>query len=221
LQKWYNLHLRLPASAPGSADDSTKTTNLILYHLISLNAHTSFPALERLARRAPATLATANPYWDLSLQHQKCIHDSSSALFHSGQILRLLSPSLPTDYRPPWAPLAVYRAALVLWVDVLAKSDPSFPQQTAEGAIVVINESAPEDAALMDWLWKGEGIPVIRGKDGAVTRLEAPETVLGVCIGFVGGAEKGREGTGGRLADGIARKLKMLRGNWHGAGGLA
>lgn len=220
LQKWYNLHLSLPLSVSGSADDSAKTTNLILYHLICLNAHTSFPSLERLAHRSPATLATTNPYWDLSLQHQKCIFDSRSALFHAGQILRLVTLSNSPDSWPPWASLAVYRASLVLWFDVLAMSDPSFPRPTAEGPIVVINESTADDAALMGWLWKGGMVPVLRSRDGSMCRLQAPEVVLEACIGFVGGVDDGGNGTGERLADRIVSKLRMLQGNWHGARGL-
>ncbi|KFY13633.1 hypothetical protein V492_03134 [Pseudogymnoascus sp. VKM F-4246] len=220
LQKWYKLHLSLPPSVFGSADDSTKATNLILYHLISLNAYTSFPLLERLARRAPATLAAANPYWDLSLQHKKCIFDSSSALFHAGQILRLVTLSDSRDHRLPWAPLAVYRASLVVWFDVLAMSDPNFPPPTAQGPIVVINESVADDAALMGWLCKGVGVPVLRGRDGSMCRLQAPEVVLEACIGFVGGMDEGQNGTGEGLADGIVRKLRMLQGNWHNTGGL-
>lgn len=220
LQKWHKLHLSLPPSVSGSADDSAKATNLILYHLISLNAHTSFPSLERLARRAPATLATANPYWDLSLQHKKCIFDSNSALFHAGQILRLVTHSDSRDRRLPWAALAVYRASLVLWFDVLAMSDPNFPPPMAQGPIVVINESVADDAALMGWLWKGVGVPVLRGRNGRMCRLQAPEVVLEVCIGFVGGVDERGNGTGGRLADGIVRKLRMLKGNWHSTGGL-
>ncbi|KFZ12479.1 hypothetical protein V501_04217 [Pseudogymnoascus sp. VKM F-4519 (FW-2642)] len=220
LQKWYNLHLSLPPSVSGSAHDSTKTTNLILYHLISLNAHTSFTSLERLARRAPATLATANPHWDLSLQHKKCIFDSFSALFHAGQILRLVTLFDSLDRTPPWASLAVYRASLILWFDVLATSDPSFQLRTAEGPIVVINESMADDAALMCWLLKREGLPVLRGRDGSMCKLQNPEVVLETCIRFVGGMDEGGNQRGGRLADGIVRKLRTLKGNWHGAGGL-
>lgn len=218
LQKWYNLHHSIPPAV--FASDSARTTNLILYHLISLNAHTSFPSLERLARHVPATLATATLYWDLSLQHHKCIFDSNSAIFHAGQILRLVSLCPSPDCRPPWASLAVYRAGLVLWFDVLAKSDPSFPQQMAWGPTVVINESTPDDTVLMDWLWKGGSVPVLRDRDGRVCRLQSPDVVLEACIGFVGGVDEGGNGTGGRLADGIARKLRMLKGNWHGSRGL-
>ncbi|KFX92688.1 hypothetical protein V490_05239 [Pseudogymnoascus sp. VKM F-3557] len=220
LQKWYNLHLSLPPSVSGSADDSAKTTNLILYHLISLNAHTSFPSLEQLARRAPATLATANLHWNLSLQHKKCIFDSVSALFHAGQILHLVTLFDSPDRTPPWASLAVYRASLVIWFDVLAMSDPSFQLPTADGPIVVINERMVDDAALMRWLRKIEGLPVLRRQDGSMCKLQDPEVVLEACIGLVGGMDEGGNRRGGMLADGIKRKLQTLKGNWHSAGGL-
>lgn len=245
LQKWYTIHAALPQSASGSVDELSKMTNLVLYHLISLNVHTSFPALEHLARRAPATIATPSPYWDLSLQHKKCIHDSSSALFHCGQILRLLStlaPSVssPTPYdsfsamgappqpnrRPPWAPVAVYRATLVLWADILSKSDPSFPQSATSGPLVLINDLASDDSSLMAWLWAGEGTPAVRGRDGQTVALSKPEEVLEACIGLVGGGraadacDSSIGSSGSRLADGVVRKLRALKGNWHGPGGL-
>lgn len=243
LQKWYTIHSTLPVFAPDSIEELSKTTNLVLYHLISLNAHTSFPAVEHLARRAPTTIATPNPYWDLSLQHKKCIHDSSSALFHCGQILRLLSSLAPSpnatpsdsssvmdsppqsDRRPAWAPVAVYRATLVLWADVLSNSDPSFPQSPSSGPLVLINDLPSDDTSLMAWLWAGEGIPAVRGRDGQATALIKPEEVLEACIGLVGGetgseSEHGEGSVGSRLADGIVRKLKALKANWHGPGGL-
>ena len=76
----------------------------------------------------------------------------------------------------------------------------------------------------MAWLWKGEGLPVLCGRGGGVTALVRAEEVLEACIGFVGGAEagngKGNGIGGGRLADGVVRKLRALKGNWHGPGGL-
>lgn len=101
----------------------------------------------------------------------------------------------------------------MLWVDVLAKSDPSFPQHAAGGKEVAINTCLPEDQKLMAWLWNGEGMPILKGENAVVTRLENPSEVLLHCIGLVSAGD----GTGGRLSDGIVRKLKMLHDNWHGA----
>lgn len=235
LQRWHTLHSSLPSSAPNSVDELCKTINLVIYHLICLNVHTSFPALEALARRAPATLAAPNPYWEISLQHKKCIEDSPSALFHCGQIIRLLSslnsmPSDPSngplaqpDRRPPWSAIAIYRATLVLWIDVLAKSDPAFPQSTQSGSVVTLNELLPDDQRLQAWLYNGEGAPMLMGRDGRAIALTKATEVLDLCIDFVdpgvSGGENG-EGSGKRLAGGIVRKLKVLRENWHGVGGL-
>ena len=85
---------------------------------------------------------------------------------------------------------------------------------------MVINESMADDAALMGWLWKGGMVPVLRGRDGSMCKLQAPEVVLEACIGLVSGIDDGGNGSGGRLADGIVSKLRMLQGNWHGARGL-
>ena len=45
LQKWYELSMALQKSNPGC---HTTRCNLVLYHLISLNAVTNFPEIERL-----------------------------------------------------------------------------------------------------------------------------------------------------------------------------
>lgn len=99
-------------------------------------------------------------------------------------------------------------------------SDPSFQLPTADGPIVVINERMADDAALMRWLRKIEGLPVLRRRDGSMCKLQDPEVVLEACIGLVGGMDEGGNRRGGKLADGIMRKLQTLKGNWHGAKGL-
>jgi hypothetical protein len=207
LQKWYNLNLPHVQAKPNCL---ITRTNLILYHLISLNAVTSFPEIERLARKERFD----GSYWELSLRHKKCIYHSSEAVFHAGQVQRLIS-SLPVKAKPAWTPVALYRASLILWVDVLAKSDPNFPPQTASGPAVAINEAEPEAREVVSWLWGGEGVPVLKGRDGAVVKLRVPAEVLRFCAGLV------REGPQGRLTDGILRKMRALMERWHGVGGIS
>lgn len=134
LQKWYELALAHHKASPGCA---VTRCNIVLYHLISLNAVTSFPEVERLARRegfesgggvgggggggrpGPTT------YWELGLRHKRCIYQREEAVFHCGQVLRLLR-STPADRLPPWWGAAVYRATLILWTDAVGRLDPSF-----------------------------------------------------------------------------------------------
>ena len=124
------------------------------------------------------------------------------------------------DRRPAWAPVAVYRATLVIWADVLSKSDPSFPQSATNGPLVLINDLPSDDTSLMAWLWTGEGTPAIMGRDGRTTPLVKPEEILETCTELVSGGDGDKTPSGSRLADGVVRKLKSLKTNWHGPGGL-
>lgn len=142
LGKWFEL-----ASAQHEADPACAVTqcNLILYHLISVNAVTSFLEVERLARmegfegsgggRAPT-------YWELGLRHKRCIHQRERAIFHCGQALRLLR-ALPTDRQPSWWGAAVYRVTMVLWTDGLARLDPQFKTPAASSSSTKSPEITP------------------------------------------------------------------------------
>lgn len=121
LKEWYEL-----AAARHRADPNCAVTqcNLVLYHLISLNAVTSFPEVERLARKEGFD-PIGPTHLELSLRHQRCIHQREVAIFHCGQALRLLR-ALPADRQPSWWGAAVYRVTMVLWTDGLSRLDPSF-----------------------------------------------------------------------------------------------
>lgn len=202
LQKWYDLCKSMP-------DCIVTRTNLVLYHLICLNAISSFPEIERLARKEKYD----GSYWELSLRHKKCIHQVNEANFHAGQILGI-AKTIPQQGRPQWLPVAIYRATMILWVNCLATRDPNFPQEPASGQTVAIDNSTPEDSALICWLWSGEGVPVLTRSDGLFTKVELPSDVLQHCISMLG------DDISGRLTDGIRRKLQTLHGNWHGTEGI-
>ena len=127
LQKWYELSMSLYKTNPGCA---MTRCNLVLYHLISLNAVTNFLEIERLARRE----GFDGSYWELSLRHKRCIYNREEAVFHCGQVMRLLRSMAP-DRRPCWWSAAIYRATLILWVDSVARLDPNFQksQQSSAG----------------------------------------------------------------------------------------
>jgi hypothetical protein len=121
LQKWYELSMSLYKADPNCP---ITRSNLVLYHLISLNAVTNFPEIERLARRE----GFDGSYWELSLRHKRCVYNREEAVFHCGQVMRLLRSMAP-DRRPSWWPAAIYRATLILWTDSIARLDPNFQKQ--------------------------------------------------------------------------------------------
>ncbi|RYP17373.1 hypothetical protein DL765_004573 [Monosporascus sp. GIB2] len=198
LQKWYQLSIACPSC-------DVNTTNLVLYHLISLNAVTNFPEIERLARRE----GFDGSHWELSLRHKRCIHNREESVFHCGQVFRLLR-SMPSDRRPSWWSAALYRATLILFTDSISRRDPTFQKPENTGNPVAVDQLMPEDPVLMAYTWKSEGFPVLKRSDGSATvSLEAPGELLGYAIKTL------EEGVSLRLVDGIKRKLTALGSNWN------
>ncbi|KAI1805183.1 hypothetical protein F4811DRAFT_236598 [Daldinia bambusicola] len=209
LQKWYELTILYYKAHPTCA---TSKTNLVLYHLISLNAVTNFPEIERLARREGFVDGS---YWELSLRHKRCISHQKEAIFHSGQVLRLLR-SMPRDRRPSWWSAGVYRATLILWTDSVSRLDPNFQKREESGAAVAVDQVTPENATVIAYLWSGDGVPVLshpRDAAGAArVSLDKPADVLEYAIKTL------EDGISSRFTDGIRRKLITMSENWQADG---
>lgn len=201
LQKWYELTISYYKANP--ACPMTKT-NLVLYHLISLNAVTNFPEIERLARRD----GFDGSYWELSLRHKRCIYQREEAIFHCGQVYRLLR-SMARDRRPNWWGAAVYRVTLILWTDSVSRLDPNFQKRDESGSPVAIDLVTPEDPAVISYLWGSDGVPVLTLRDGTNASLDKPSDVLDYAVRTL------EDGFSSRLSDGIKRKLVTLSNNWH------
>ncbi|EFX03282.1 transcription factor cmr1 [Grosmannia clavigera kw1407] len=134
LQQWYELSM---AYCKANPDCGVTHCNLVLYHLISLNAVTNFPEVERLARRDGLG---NTPFWDLALRHKLCILQREEAIFHCGQVLRLLRP-MALNCRPSWWSTALYRAVLILWADSVCRLDPNFEQQRAGAGMSMLSSA--------------------------------------------------------------------------------
>jgi hypothetical protein len=200
LQKWYEL-----STLNAKPNCLITQSNLVLYHLISLNAITSFPEIERLARREGFEGASR----EVHARYKRCIHQPEEAVFHSGQIIRLLS-SIPKESQPYWWSTALYRATMILWVESLFRLDQDTQagfEASSHGEIFPINMVMEDDVLVSAWLGNGEGIPVLRHGEKEFKLL--PEEVLGFSIRVIE-----EEGQSLRISEGIARKLQMLAANW-------
>ncbi len=195
LQKWYEL-----STTNANSNCLVTQANLVLYHLISLNAITSFPETERLARREGFDGSSR----ELVLRYKRCIHQSEEAVFHCGQVIRLVS-SMPKDGQPYWWSTAVYRATMILWVDSLFRLDQD--TQGAEGQTFPINMVMEDDPMLISFLGSGEGRPVIRRGERDYRLL--PDEVLSHCVALIN-----EQGQALRVSEGIKRKLQTLAVNW-------
>lgn len=206
LQKWYVMTMAYYKANPSCL---ITRCNLVLYHLISLNAVTNFPEIERLARRE----GYEGSHWELSLRHKLCINQREEAIYHCGQTLRHLR-LMPKDRRPAWWSAAMYRAILILWADSISHLDPNFQPDKRENvgtgstAPVAIDMVATEDPAITSYLWSGDGVAVLTRPDGSHISLDQPAEVLMYAIKSI------EDGFSSRLGDGIRRKLIQLNGNW-------
>ncbi|KAG9878602.1 transcription factor Cmr1, partial [Aureobasidium melanogenum] len=170
---------------------------------ISLNAVTNFSEIERLARRE----GFDGTYQQLVWTHKRCIADVEEAVFHCGQVLRIIR-SMPRGVRPPWWAGAIYRAALVLWTDSLINKET--PAANASGGFPSPGPTFAIDALPVDhpmvvrFLSKRVGQPALSKRDGTHIPMDHGVTVLAHCIEIMD------EGTSNRFVDGVRNKLDRL-----------
>lgn len=199
LQRWFDLaerYLKANATCP------LMQTNLIMFHLVSLNAVTDFPEIERLARRENVD----GTYQQLLWTHKRCIKDVEEAVFHCGQVLRLLR-SIPRGIRPSWWAGAIYRVALILWTNSLthkASMSPSNGVFPILGPSFAIDDLAADHALIVRYLTKREGTPCVTKRDGSQMTLDRAFPVLQHCVEVID------EGASTRFSDAIRSKLERL-----------
>lgn len=240
LQKWYELSVALHKQNPGCY---LTQCNLVLYHLISLNAITNFPEIERLARRE----GFDGSIWELSQRHKRCISNREEAIFHSGQVMRLVR-SMSPNRRPAWWAAAIYRATLILWVDSIGRLDPEFQKrQTHRASPMLTPQSSPVGKSRSERMetptptnngpptpLQGKGnsdlvaIDRVTPEDPAIiaylwsgdgvavlTRQDGTTVALDKASSVLSyGVSALNEGVSTRIGDGIKRKLVMLGSHW-------
>ncbi|KAF5258792.1 hypothetical protein FOXYS1_10610 [Fusarium oxysporum] len=211
LQKWYDLLTQ--SAPPDSRQWLLCQVSLILYHLISLNLCASVPDIELVARgefrqhssNIEDLSALALPY--------RCIQAREEAIFHCGQVLRLLREMEPV-VRPLWWPLALYRVAIILWAiglkhlpqnqDLSSKHHLGTNVHNPYSSEFAIDAVTPDDYRWRIFVQQKQGIPCLT-KDDTNVRVEDINGTLEICAGFLGGPLASSP-----LAAGVARKLSTL-----------
>lgn len=199
LQRWYDLAERYAKDNPMCP---MMQANLVMFHLVSLNAVTNFPEIERLARRE----GVDGSYQQLVRIHQKCISNVPEAIFHCGQILRLVR-TMSRSVRPPWWPGAVYRVALILWTEALTHNEsmsPNGQQHFPQSNTFAVDGLPAEHPILARYLSRMEGVPTLTKRDGSSIQIDHAYTVLSHCVDVID------EGVATRFSDGIRGKLEKL-----------
>lgn len=201
LRRWYALNLEQERSDPSNP---VIQANFLLFHLISLNTVTSMPEIEKLARIGPLGESPT----EFTLRYNKCVYQPTEALYHAGQVLRVLK-ALPKSSRPPWWPAAIYRATMILWIDSLRQSQ-DLNSHTKVGALRPIDTLLPSQSQETSYPWNSDEVLVLTRSDGTNTYLNLPNEVLRHCLEIIDDPLA----TG--IASGIRRKLEILERNWHG-----
>lgn len=200
LRRWYDLaHRHVKATEMGPMMHA----NLVMFHLISMNAVTNFSEIERLARREEEY---AYPQ-ELSAAHKKCLFDAHESIMHAGQILRAIR-DMPRAIRPPWWAGAVYRAALVIWANAFTNSDAvstnQQPHNLTQSYLVPVDQLPIDHQTIRRYVSRGEGLPTLTKRDGRSISLDNTLNVLMHCIEVLD------EGIATRFSDGIRNKLERL-----------
>ncbi|KAJ9608329.1 hypothetical protein H2200_007317 [Cladophialophora chaetospira] len=205
LQHWYSISKQSFAGNKGTC--WTTCANLIMYHLISLNAITSFKDIEQFARREVALGSFRYASW---LQ-MRCIDQPEEAFFHCGQILRLIR-SMPRPVRPSWWAGAVYRVALTGWATSMASNGngrfspthaPTEPDRP-----FAIDDLTPENEAISRYMKYQEGTPMLSRPDGSLAPMDIPLNILQHCVEVLD------DDSSMRLTEGVKRKLRVFMSSW-------
>lgn len=201
LQQWYAISKQSFSGNQGTC--WTTCANLIMYHLITLNTITSFKCIEQFVRREVPVGQQRYNNW---LQ-TKGIDHPEEALFHCGQVLRLIR-SMPKPVRPPWWAGAVYRVALISWATAMSRGGSPFSPDAAASAHFAIDDVTPESDPIERFVKHQDGEPMFTGADGSMKPVHVPLNVLMVCADVL------EEDSSMRLSDGIRRKLRMFADAW-------
>lgn len=199
LQRWYGLADRYMKNNQMCA---LMQSNMVLFHLVSLNAITNFPEIERLARREGVDGSHQQLLW----LHSRCIGNVEEAVFHCGQVFRHIR-MMPRSVRPPWWAAAVYRVALILWTDSLVNNEMLTPNSGMFSPVdttFAIDMCPPDDPRIARYLSRKEITPMLTKRDGSQMPLDNAFAILFHCVDFIS------EGVSTRFTDGIRMKLGKL-----------
>jgi hypothetical protein len=189
-------HLATEQENQGSVDPMACVSMLML-HLLTLNAFTSVPEIERCAREEPpASDAEYAEIW----RRVQCAEDERSILFHAGQVFRLID-RLHINARPPWWPVAIYRAGLACWS--LRSSTRTSPVDQLLGTC--INTLLPNDED--SFLNSSVGTAVVTLPDGRCLPVLEGSNSLQYCIGAL-------ETHPTRLVRGVLEKMRFFSDRW-------
>jgi hypothetical protein len=171
--------------------------SMIMLHLVSLNAFISIPEIERCAKEEPpASDAERAEMW----RRVRYAEGERYILFHAGQIFRLIN-SLHIDARPPWWPVAAYRASLACW----SLRSPTKMLPADQSLALSIDTLLPNEEDR--FLNSSVGMVVVTLSDGRRVPVLEGNNSLQYCIDAL-------EKHPTRLVRGVLEKVKFFSDRW-------
>jgi len=186
LVRWYILRKRI--LGPGNVSEVAVACTL-MYHLISMELYICFDDVQLLAGKDGLEGGKV-----IIPQFQRWAKTSSclKAIAHAGQVIRVLQESSPCkdhDFlRPLWWPVAVSRAALVLWsyamVSAVAVGGNAREDEPILGGtqLISVNDKNEEYGPYGKVVQLGEGIPCLTDSSGALVSLHQISDTLSISL---------------------------------------
>lgn len=190
LRQWYDLAQR-------SFGNEIPPTCLIIYHLISLNAFTYFPDIEKLARGEYSIGEFRASLW----AGKRYSEDAAQIWSHSAQVIRVYE-ALPSCSRPHWWHASIYRVALCMWATGVASEKGKRRFGLEHIAVDTLRLGDPSSARFKR---HQNGVTVLSNSDGSAMCLDDPLDIVRHCIGLIE-----VDTSGSRLAGGIKARLELL-----------
>ena len=182
LVRWYILRKRI--LGPSNVSEVAVACTL-MYHLISMELHICFDDVQLLAGKdgLEGGKLIISPFqrWAKS---SSCL----KAIAHAGQVIKVLQCKDYDILRPLWWPVAVYRAALVLWSYAVALSlaaidDTGKDESPSSGThFMSVNNKAEEVGPYGKVVQLGEGVPCLSASQGALVPLHQISDILSISL---------------------------------------
>jgi hypothetical protein len=150
LGRWFDLAKRYMKSSPICA---MMQANLVMFHLISMNAVTNFPEIERFARRE----GIDGSYQQMQSTHKKCLSDVQEAI---------AALVLWTDTQAPNE-------------SVSPQQRGHYPPLNAT---VAVDQLLSDHPAILRYQSRREGIPMLTKSDGTFVPIDNGFAVLSHCV---------------------------------------
>ncbi|KAF2119281.1 hypothetical protein BDV96DRAFT_596025 [Lophiotrema nucula] len=206
LKKWYTLSKRAEEQQHDSSEIGH--TNMLMFHLISINAVTYFPDIERLARGELSVDEFRNSLW----AGKRCVEEAAQIWCHCGQVIRHFR-QMPASRRPYWWSATIYRVALCMWATSLTVTNDigSKHARHSDAEKLVLDDLPFDHPIIVRYLRHQDGVPVLSGSgtEGAVVSVGSPIEIITYCIDVLRTKEPGSQ-----LDEGISARLSALAERW-------